>query len=239
VPNVFTMHQIGKLAYHKFISAFLKGDKVRCNICGNTFKKFLRHGKNRRNNSRCPICHSTEATRTLWFYLSNEVIGKKNKTNFLYFNPDPSLLNKLNALPLNLTLKSKEYFLFQDEKIRGGSFDVILMPHLIQFLKNEDQALEELLRLLRPGGFVLMMTVINWSMDRVYESPKTEEDESRLGGTMEPGVERVYGSNFQKHIERAGFKVEAINYPEQLGEPAHQYYRLGDEIRELIFKCKK
>jgi SAM-dependent methyltransferase len=233
------MKQIGKLAYHKFISAFLKGDKVRCNICGNTFKKFLRHGKAKRANSRCPICGSTEASRTLWFYLSNEVIGQKNKRNFLYFDPDKAIVNKLESLPINLTQHSKDYFALKSEKLKGGFFDVILLPHVIQYLKNEDHVLEELHRLLRPGGFVLIMTVINWEMDRVYENPQTEEDKSRLGESMEPGIARVYGSNFQKHIERAGFRVEAINYPEQLGAPAHQYYRLGNEMREMIFKCKK
>jgi len=227
-----------KNIYQKFR---LKGEKVRCNICGKNFNHFSKEGG--RLNARCPECGSLESTRTLWFYLSNEVLGKKNKNKFLYFSPEPFLLEKLKQHNIQLEERSPEYFdnllISGFERLPGSRFDVIIFSHLLQYLKDEQAVFSELKRLLRPGGFVIILTLINWEMERTYENPVTEEDRDRLNRYFEPGLERVYGADFQKRLVKAGFGVEAIDYADQLGQVAREYYRLGDGAREIIFKCKK
>jgi len=180
----------------------------------------------------------------LWFYLTSEVLGTKNKNNWLYFSPETSILEKLQNLDVNLTLSSIDYLnrlnsASQEQKIAGGKQDVILFSHILQYTTDDNLVLEELKRLLRPGGIILLQTVINWEMERTYENPQSSEDKDRLNQYFEPGVKRIYGCDFQKHLMRAGFDVEVINYSERLGEYANQYYQLGDGARELIFKCKK
>lgn len=197
-----------------------------------------------RPNALCPVCGSIESTRTLWFYLSNEVLGKKNKRNFLYFSPEKPILDKLKNHEVQMVTANRNYFCRinasnADGKLKGGFFDVILFVHQLQYVDKEDEALTELHRLLRPGGFVLVMTVVNPLMDRTYESPTTDEDKDRLFHYYESGVVRVYGANIKKHLARSGFRVEAINYPEELGPNAQSYYQLGDGSREVIYKCKK
>jgi SAM-dependent methyltransferase len=219
----------------------LKGGKVRCNICGKNFNHFSNEGE--RQNARCPECGSLESTRTLWFYLSNEVLGKKNKNKFLYFSPEPFLLEKLKQHNIQLEERSPEYFdnllIPGFEKLPGSWFDVIIFSHLLQYSNDEQATFSELKRLLRPGGFVIIITIINWEMERTYENPVTEEDRDRLHRYYEHGLERVYGADFQKRLIKVGFGVEAIDYADQLGQVAREYYRLGDGTREMIFKCKK
>jgi SAM-dependent methyltransferase len=219
----------------------LKGGKVRCNICGKNFKHFEKERE--RLNARCPECNSLESTRTLWFYLSNEVLGKKNKNKFLYFSPEPVILDKLKQYNIKLHECSIDYFnnlqIDDFEKFPGSRYDVIIFSHLLQHLKDEQAVFSELKRLLRPGGFVIIITLINWEMERTYENPVTEEDRDRLNRCFEPGLERVYGADFQKRLVKAGFGVEIIDYADQLGSVAREYYRLGDGTREMIFKCKK
>ena len=221
----------------------LKGGKVRCNVCGKNFKHFTKDEFTNRDNARCPGCNSLESTRNLWFYLSNEVLGKKNKNNFLYFSPESVLLEKLKNFNIILDEKQLEYFDRLEkndyEKLPGSQYDVIIFSHLLQYIKDEQTILGELKRLLRPGGFVIIITHINWEMDRTYENPVTDEDKDRLHLYFEPGLQRVYGSDFQKKLIKAGFVVETIDYAYQLGSVAREYYRLGDGTREMIFKCKK
>jgi hypothetical protein len=62
---------------------FYKGGKVGRNVCRKTFNWFMSPGK--MGNICCPECNFHESTRTLWFYLSSEILGKKNKNRFLYF----------------------------------------------------------------------------------------------------------------------------------------------------------
>jgi SAM-dependent methyltransferase len=230
--------------FRKAVLFFLfSGQRVRCNICGQNFRRFRRDTIQKRENVRCPECGSLESGRVLWFYLTNEVLGKKNKKKFLYFSPEPSLLAKLNKFNIKIDTESLDYLesIQKDgfDKRKGGKYDVILFIHLLQRVSDEQLVFSELLRLLRPGGFVLIMTLINWDMDRTYEKPETEEDRDRLKNYYSPGLVRVYGSDVAKRLVKAGFDVETIDYADQLGDAARDYYRLGDAAREIIFKCKK
>jgi SAM-dependent methyltransferase len=221
----------------------LKGGKVRCNVCGNNFRRFGKELFTNRVNVKCPVCDSLESTRTLWFYLSNEVLGRKNKNKFLYFSPEPAIFEKLKQFNIELNESTIEYLNNLQvpgfEKLTGGRYDVIIFSHLLQYMKDETSVFSELKRLLRPGGFVIIISLINWEMDRTYENPVTDEDRDRLHRFFEPGLERVYGADFQKRLVKAGFGVEAVDYADQLGPVAREYYRLGDGTREMIFKCKK
>jgi SAM-dependent methyltransferase len=193
-------------------------------------------------NIKCPVCSSTDSTRTLWFYLKNEVLGKKNKNKYLWFSPDRIIKKKALKAGIELTIPEKRYMpncYDENKKLPGGVFDVIIFSNQLQFLKNDEKALAELRRLLRTGGFVLIQTIVNPEMDRTYEQISTDDDRDRLKKFYEPGIRSMYGINFHKHLSRAGFDVEIINYADRLGEEAIQYYQLGSSYRNTIFKCKK
>lgn len=225
------------------IKLIFRGAKVRCNICGENFKRFSKDRITHRAGSRCPNCGSLESTRIVWLYLSNEVLGKKNKNRFLYFSPEEPILEKMKHYNIELDVADRNYFdmiVDQDlEKLPGSKFDVIIFSHQLQYIKDEMAVFNELKRLLRPGGFIIMITLVKWDMERTYENPVTDEDKSRLLDCYEPGLERVYGADFAKRLVKAGFEVETVDYADQLGAAAHAYYSLGSGNREIIFKCKK
>lgn len=191
----------------------------------------------------CPRCRSDESMRSLWFYLSNEIIGKKNKKIFLVFGENRLLVKKLKSMGIIPDVISKEYINPFDykktENLTGNIYDVIILPHVLQFIDDDQMVYSELKRLLRPGGIALIQTATNPEMDRTYENIKTPEDKDRLKDHYEPGYLRIYGANFSKHLTKAGFDVEVVDYAGQLGTPAHKYYQVGRSERELIFVCKK
>lgn len=221
-----------------------KGETVRCNLCGNNYKnfKYLAHSSN--NQEMCPYCASLESTRILWFYLANEVLGKKNKNKFLYFEPEKAILKNLKRHDIDLDLQNLRYLnslakMEHDHKVKGGQYDVVILPHVVQYVYNDVVALEDVKRVLRPGGFVLIMTIVHPNMDRTYENINSDDDKERLSKYYEDGVKRIYGANINKHLAKAGFEVEIIDYVDQLGKSARDYYRLGNGAREIIFKCIK
>jgi SAM-dependent methyltransferase len=221
-----------------------KGEKVRCNICGNNFSRFLSHKLPYRRNARCPYCHSLEADRVLWFFLSNEILGKKNKKRFLYIEPHASIRDKLEQAHIHTDTVKRNTFtnkllLTKKEKNTGGIYDVIIFSHQLQYIGNEDVVLAELKRLLRTGGTILLQTIVNPNMDRAYENIETAEDRDRLKSFYQPGIKSIYGINLSKQLTKAGFKVEVIDFAQQLGESAIEYYCLGSSYREIIYKCKK
>lgn len=213
-------------------------------MCGSNFSSFISAGTQSKYHVLCPNCHSLESTRLLWFYLSNEVLVEKNKNNFLYFKPEAPILERLKNLNISITEGNLEYLqqlgnLSSSEKFQGGHFDVIIFSHILQYIKNEQPVFDELKRLLKPSGSVILLTIVNWEMERTYENPHSEEDIDRLKHYFELGVERIYGSDFKKYLMRAGFHVEVIDYADELGADAKDYYQLGSGNREIIFKCKK
>lgn len=221
-----------------------KGQKVRCNICGNNFSRFLSHKLPYRKNARCPYCHSLEADRVLWFFLSNEILGKKNKKRFLYIEPHAIILNKLEQTHIHTDTEKRNTFanklLFtKKEKKPGGIYDVIIFSHQLQYIGKEDIVLAELKRLLRTGGTILLQTIVNSDMDRAYENIETAEDRDRLKSFYQPGIKSIYGINLKKQLAKTGFKIEEIDFAQQLGESAIEYYCLGNSFREIIYKCKK
>lgn len=233
-------------AGNRFIKLFarlFRGNKVRCNVCGTTFNRFRKKKAQSHVFYYCPRCRSDESIRSLWFFLSNEIIGKKNKKLFLVFGKNKLLLKKLknlNIAPENIDI---DYFNSPDNKrgknLQGNIYDVIILSHVLQFVVDDLLVYSELKRLLRPGGIALIQTVTNPEMERTYENINSPEDIDRLKEHYEPGYLRIYGANFNKHLIKAGFDVEVIDYAEQLGPDARDYYQVGRSERELIYICKK
>ncbi|MCF8357355.1 MAG: class I SAM-dependent methyltransferase [Prolixibacteraceae bacterium] len=221
----------------------LSGNKFRCNVCGSTFNHFKKKKAQSHIHYRCPRCRSDESLRSLWFYLSNEIIGKKNKKIFLVFGKNKLLVKKLKDFGITPKIVGTDYITpFGNKKTKiltGNIYDVIILSHVLQFVDDDQLVYSELKRLLRPGGIALIQTATNPEMDRTYENIKTSEDIDRLKEHYEPGYLRIYGANFSKHLTKAGFDVEVVDYAGQLGPHARRYYQVGRSERELIFICKK
>jgi SAM-dependent methyltransferase len=219
-----------------------RGSQFRCNICGNHFRRFIILGE-KHGRSLCPACGSVESSRLIWLYLTNEVLGKKNKKKFLLCSPEPVLLKKMKKHDIDLAIVQRDDLISPQPKnsrqLTGGVFDVILFLHQLEYLDESEEVLPVLKRLLRPGGFVLIQTLVNQAMDRKYDKIVSDEDRDRLKEFMKPGVKRVFGSDLQKTLSKAGFMVETIDYGSRLGSAAVQYYQLGKGQHELIYKCKK
>jgi SAM-dependent methyltransferase len=217
------------------------GKTKRCNLCEKNFRKMYTSRTTHRPNAICPSCYSTEATRTLWFFLNDEILGQKNKRRFLYFNPEEPILRKLQLQPISVTTASGALFESGNKRweLEGYPFDVILFIQQLQYVPDDMEALKALYSMLRPGGVAIVTTLVNPSMDRTYDHPETEEDIDRLSTYYEPGVRRVYSRELIKRIEKSGFRVSVVDYADLLGEAARNYYSLGNGDREMIYICKK
>ncbi|HPR30693.1 MAG TPA: methyltransferase domain-containing protein [Prolixibacteraceae bacterium] len=225
------------------VSFLLKGRKYRCNLCGSTFRILQRDKYQQRENARCPRCQSDESMRTLWFYLTNEILGRKNKNRFLFVGNESILTRKLKESPLVFEYCDPAYFHAPGsddfDRLPGNVFDVVILHQVLQYIPDDQLVFSELRRILRPGGIALIQTLIHPDMDRTYENISNPDDIDRLKAHYEPGVLRIYGTNFSKHLARSGFEIETVDYAEQLGTAARNYYRLGMGPREMIYKCKK
>ncbi len=222
------------------------GNRFSCNCCNRSFRKFIPKGHIYRPNAQCPSCMSLERTRVLDLFLNRELgVFDKNGLKILHFAPEKALVKKLSKIPgveyvdadINPAFAGNvidiESIPFEDEY-----FDLIVCSHVLGHVKDEAAAVNEMYRVIKPGGLAIVMTLLS---DRVYtfEDPAIKTVEERLQNYGEVDLQRLHGLDFSSRLEKGGFSVEEIDYREKFSPEIQLKYALGDGAREKIFKCTK
>jgi predicted SAM-dependent methyltransferase len=231
-----------------------KGSNRYCVICESKLKEFLpvyfdnpdiNSPYITRENARCPVCGSIERYRLIYIYL-------KNKTNIF----DPPLKKVLHTAPeLLLTEKLSinkniDYISsdinprktgamlridLTDIKISDNTFDVIISSHVLEHIVNDKKALSELFRVLKPGGWAMIIVPI--IAEKTFMIPDLENEKDRFKFYGKEDHVRGYGLDFKELLQNIGFVVSVVNYTEELNDKEIQY--LGLLKDDLIYYCKK
>ncbi len=231
-----------------------KGNNRYCVICDSNIQEFLavnldhlekKSPFQNREKAKCPVCGSLERHRLIYVYL-------KNKTNIfnaplkkvLHTAPETLLTEKLvtnqyidyvssdiNPKTIGAMLKID----LTDIDIADHTFDVVISSHVLEHILDDKKALSEIYRILKPGGWALILVPIIAEKTFTVSGIKKEQDRIRFYG-KEDHV-RGYGLDFKEMLQNTGFKVKVINYAKQLGDAEIQYQCLLKE--DFIFHCKK
>jgi predicted SAM-dependent methyltransferase len=98
--------------------------------------------------------------------------------------------------------------IYEDEK-----FDVLLCSHVLEHIEHDEKAIAELFRVLKRGGFAIIMVPILLNLENDYENFNLKTPEERWKHFGQDDHVRLYSKNgFVSKLKKAGFKVE------QLGE---------------------
>ncbi len=221
------------------------GNNVTCNCCNKSFLKFLPYGdsKIKRENARCPWCSSLERTRMLWDFLVKSNI-LKNNIKVLHFAPESTIEKKL--------LKNKNINYISADinpnlavnvvditkiKYLDNEFDLIICSHVLSVVKHEKKAFDELYRVLKIGGLLILMEHIYTHLEDTIEDSTANSDQDRIKSYGQPYLERLYGNDFSKRISIAGFQVEEYIHQSFLSKLEIQKY--GIQNSGTLFLCKK
>jgi len=234
-----------KIFIRKIISLKYKGDNVRCNCCNKHFSEFLPYGdtKIKRLNAACPWCNSLERTRMLWSFLNKSDFLKKN-TKVLHFAP-AKIIEKLLKNNTNITYLSCDInpALAMDQaditslKYANSSFNLIICGHVLSVVKQEKKALEELYRVLKKGGTLIILEHIYKEFEQTYEEPSILNDLKRKKYYGQPYLERLYGKDFIKRPEKVGFTVNTYDYKNELTQT--NIDKFGFNNAGFLFLCTK
>jgi len=170
-----------------------RGNKYKCNICDHSFKKFIPLDQ---KDMLCPFCGSRSRTRRLYQLIENRSLinGK-----VLHFSPSRSLYRVLK------NVDSIEYFSsdYEDEFIAeyhhditnidcgDDTFDLIICYHILEHIIEDEKAMRELHRVLRPGGICFIQTPFQKGKD-IYEDYSIDSEEERLKAFGQEDHVRVY-----------------------------------------------
>ena len=116
-------------------------------------------------------------------------------------------------------------------------FDVVICNHVLEHIPDDHQAMKELYRVLKPGGWAIIQSPVRPSMEKTFEVPEANTPEKRLKAYDQADHFRTYGRDYKDRLVQAGFTVRVDEYVKELPEETVKKYNLM--LLENIYFCMK
>lgn len=223
----------------------LRGNKVTDPIDGRSFSKFLPYGyEQQRENVLSPSTLSLERHRLLWLYLQNETSFFSDQLKVLHFAPEQAFYKRFRKLPnLDYTTTDLHSPLADvkadicDLPFEDNIYDFILCNHVLEHIPDDEKAMQEIYRILKPGGTAILQIPQDLNRKITFEDDSITDPKERARIFGQYDHVRVYGRDFFDKLRKVGFKVEEADYTAKLSPEEIQKYRLAKG--EIIPVCYK
>jgi predicted SAM-dependent methyltransferase len=221
------------------------GNKHQCPCCGWHNRIFIKSGFSlkKRENGYCPRCNSKARHRRNFLFLESNTDFFNDDLRLLHVAPKYCLSRAFIQLPniqyLAIDLKNSynigSLMDISCSAISSNAIDVIVCIHVLEHIENDRQAIRELHRILKPGGWAIISVPIRLT-EPTYENPSVVSEIDRLREFGEKDHVRIYGSDFINRLKDGGFEVTLDRG--DLLDP-HQMRKFGLLEDENIFLVRK
>lgn len=227
------------------LAILLKGNKYTDPIDGKSFSKFLPYGyENQRENVLSPSTLSLERHRLLWLYLKNKTDFFTSKKSVLHFAPEQAFYKRFRKLPnLNYTTTDLNSPLADVKAdicnlpFKDNQYDFILCNHVLEHIPDDNKAMQELYRVLKPGGTAILQIPQDLSRATTFEDDSITDEKERAKIFGQYDHVRIYGRDYFDKLRSIGFKVIEENYTKSLTNEEIDKFRINKE--EIIPVCIK
>lgn len=222
--------------FQKLAARWYRGTRYTDPIDGKTYRRFLSYGYHGRirPNALSPGTLSLERHRLLWLYLQEETSFFQAPLRVLHFAPEQCFhlhFKKLKNLQLYtttdlcspiVTVKADICHLpFEDD-----SYDVILCNHVLEHIADDHKAMQELYRVMAPGGFGIFQVPIDPIREKTYEDFSITDPKARAEHFGQYDHVRVYGADYPDRLHAVGFAVSFPDYTAQFSDEQVERYGL-------------
>jgi SAM-dependent methyltransferase len=255
------MKPIKKLR-NKIFAIINPGKKVYCLYCKKTYRKFLHEGVKSpvfkkyqvagggyKLNVQCPNCYSVDRSRLLYLFFQMRTDVYRKPTKILHISPNKEIANVLKGDTITQvvgTIEPEKYMEYdpvrldvQQMEFPDQSFDVVICCHVIEHVDDDDKAMREIFRVLKPGGFAILQVPLALNLEKTIEDRTLKTDKERKLAFGQVDHVRLYGLDYFEKLKKAGFRVERDNpYKNQwLPEAELKRHRL-DPLEDVIVARK-
>ena len=222
---------------------------------------------NQRNNVLSPSTLSLERHRLLWLYLNNETdffqseldtdSSLKQPKSFklrdaetnsvlkvLHFAPEQAFY-KLFRNQKNIDYTTTDLFSpLADVKadicnlpFSDNSYDVILCNHVLEHIPDDTKAMQELYRVLKPGGMGIFQIPQDLKRETTFSDDSIINQKERAAIFGQYDHVRIYGRDYFDQLRAIGFKVVEEDYTNKIApELVEKYCLAKGEIIPVCFK---
>ena len=220
-----------------------------------------------RNNVLSPSTLSLERHRLLWLYLNeetdffkSELVSDSSFTNtkriklrdaetnsalkVLHFAPEQAFY-KLFRNQKNLDYTTTDLFSpLADVKadicnlpFEDNQYDVILCNHVFEHIPDDAKAMQELYRVLKPGGMAILQIPQDLSRATTFADDSITDQKERAKIFGQYDHVRIYGRDYFDKLRSIGFKVIDEDYTNKIApELVEKYCLAKGEIIPVCFK---
>ena len=227
------------------LAFLLQGTKYTDPIDGKSFRMFLPYGYGtQRNNVLSPSTLSLERHRLLWLYLKNETDFFSAPKKVLHFAPEQAFY-KLFRNQKNLEYTTTDLLSpLADVKadicnlpFSDNTYDVILCNHVLEHIPDDTKAMQELFRVLKPGGMGIFQIPQDLNRAATFsdDSITDQKERSKIFGQYDHV--RIYGRDYFDKLRSIGFEVIEVDYTSKISADLVEKYCLAQG--EIIPVCTK
>jgi len=227
------------------LALFLKGKRYTDPIDGKSFRKFLPYGYGTpRENVLSPSTLSLERHRLLWLWLERETSFFSEPAKVLHFAPEQAFYKRFrNSAHLEYTTTDLNSPLADVKAdicnlpFENNSYDIILCNHVLEHIPDDTKAMQELYRVLKPGGMAILQIPQDLTRELTFEDNSITDREERAKIFGQYDHVRIYGKDYFNKLREIGFKVDEVNYTTSLSPEDVDRYRLAQgEILPICWK---
>lgn len=227
------------------LALFLYGTRYKDPIDGRTFRKFLPYGYGSpRDNVLSPSTLSLERHRLLWLWLERETDFFTKPRKVLHFAPEQAFYKRFRksahldytTTDLNSPLADVKADICE-LPFCENSYDLIFCNHVLEHIPNDRKAMQELYRVLKPGGVAILQIPQDLSRATTFEDDTITDRDERAKIFGQYDHVRIYGQDYFEKLRAVGFKVEEVDYTNQISLNEVDRYRLAKgEILPVCWK---
>lgn len=242
---------------------YYSGNKYECPLCEHRFRTMLPGGFDlpvitekqivgggRRNNDVCPRCQSTDRDRLIYLYLKHESDFFETKQFLMHIAPEPSLYQVFTRVLNHDYYPATKYEegLYYDKgvqkedlldlQIDDDSFDWIICNHVLEHIPDDEKAMSEIFRVLKPGGRAILQVPYSLILDKTFEDPEITEPKEREKYFGQFDHVRIYGKDYPERLRKAGFEVTIIRQSEDFAN-VPDLKKFAVNPNEDLFLCSK
>lgn len=244
------------------IKGFFIKKTILCPICKNSEKKYLPLSDFYKNNAEnfgyvylgqgemtalesysCPICGASDRERLYSYWLKEKLVNNKN-ISMIHFAPESALSKWLLN---NFILKYETADLMMENvdhnvdmlkmPFEDNSYDSFICSHILEHVDDDRLAVSELYRILKPGGWGILMAPICTAIEYTLEDKSHKSEEERWKYYGQNDHVRLYSHNgYIDVISSSGFKVNQLGI-EHFGKKV--FKQLGLKETSILYIVEK
>lgn len=166
----------------------------------------------------CPACGASDRERLYALYLEQRFrsMDESRRYTLVDFAASPGLSRRLRALPFVSYRTADLYRAGVDDRVDisnmaiygDGAIDVFICSHVLEHVPDDRRAMRELFRVLKPGGFGIVMVPLVVGVEETHEDRSIVDPAARWKHYAQDDHLRLYGRrDFVRRLEEAGFNV--------------------------------